>query len=181
MENEDAFATEAQDEARVSRRRSQRRSDLEISTARISSPTRDNHSEDEGSPLLPSKSATARTTGAEEDQESYQRAINEPWLGTRGSEELPWHRKPSVSAELLKRPSASMLTTTDSIPSTCLLSLLPCLRRPYCSKDLSRTRPDMPGLSVRPSSSGPDFQILARRIWLRKSTVPRPTCTVIGC
>ena len=106
MENEDAFATEAQDEARLSRRRGQRDSNVEVSTGRSSSlggsPAGDNNSGDEGSPLLPSKSARATTTTAEQDQESYQesyqRAINEPWLGAQGSERLPWHQKPSVSA-----------------------------------------------------------------------------------
>jgi hypothetical protein len=122
MENEDAFATEAQNEARASRRRGQRRSDLEISTTRTSSPTLDNHSEDEGSPLLPGKSATARTISAEEDQESYQRAINEPWLGARGSEELPRYRKPSVSAEPLKRPLASTLIKNCRFYGSCLPS-----------------------------------------------------------
>src|SRR5256885_7906764 len=102
MENEDAFAAEAQDEVRLSRRRGRRGSDLEISTARGSSPGGsppvDNPSEDEASPLLPSKSARARTTSAEEEQESYQRAINEPWLGAQGADRLPGYRKPSVSA-----------------------------------------------------------------------------------
>lgn len=107
MENEDAFAAEAQDEARLSRRRGRRGSSLEILTARSSSPggspTAYNQSADEGSPLLSGKSATARTTTAEEGEESYQRAINEPWLGAQGSEGLPWYKKPSVTTSCLKR------------------------------------------------------------------------------
>jgi hypothetical protein len=102
MENEDAFAAEAQDKARLSRRRGREGPSLEIEPARSSSPggstIRDSRSEDEESPLLPSKSVRARTTTGEEDQESYQRAINEPWLGAQGSEGLPWYKKPSVSS-----------------------------------------------------------------------------------
>ena len=100
MENEDAFAAEARDEAILSRRRGRRGSIIEILTARNPSPDDQNHDGDEGSPLLPGKSATAITTDAEEDQESYQRAINQPWLGAQGSEGLPWYKKPSVSARL---------------------------------------------------------------------------------
>ena len=100
MENEDAFAAEAQDEATLSRRRGQRGSNLEISTVPTSNPAEspegEYHSGDEASPLLPGKSASARTTNAEQDQESHRRAINEPWLGAQGSEGLPWYKKPSV-------------------------------------------------------------------------------------
>ena len=111
MENEDTFASEAQDEAGLSRRRGRGGSTLEISTERSSSPggspASDNHSLDEGSPLLPGKSATARTMTAEEDEESYQKAINEPWLGAPGSEGLPWYKKPSVSPRRLKTQATS--------------------------------------------------------------------------
>jgi hypothetical protein len=100
MENEDAFAAEARDKATLSRRRGREGSGLAIETARSSSPgrspIRDSRSEDEESPLLPGKSARARTTAADEDEESYHRAINEPWLGAQGSEGLLWHKKPSV-------------------------------------------------------------------------------------
>jgi len=99
MQNEDAFAAEAQNEARLSRRRGQRGLDLEGSptpnTSRGESPPEQNDSGGEASPLLPSKSATARTT-TEDDQDSYQRAINQPWLGAQGSEGLPWYKKPSI-------------------------------------------------------------------------------------
>lgn len=101
MENEDAFAAEAHDEARLSRRRGRTGGDLEITRARRSSsdesPIGERLSEDEESSLLPSKSARARTTAAvDEEHSSYQRAINEPWLGAQGSEGLPWYKKPSV-------------------------------------------------------------------------------------
>ena len=106
MENEDAFAAEAQDEASSSRRRGRRGSTLEIATARSPSPGEnpigDSRAEGEESPLLPGKSARARRTTLEEDQERYQRAIDKPWLGAQGSEGLPWYKKPSVSSHGLK-------------------------------------------------------------------------------
>lgn len=95
MENEDAFAAEAQDEAIRTRRG---RRELYINRQ-----AEDQSDEDElhndGSPLLPSKSATARTISADGDSDSYQRAVHEPWLGAIGSEELPWWRKPHVSED----------------------------------------------------------------------------------
>ena len=105
MENEDAFAAEAQDEAVLSSRRGHRNLALHQRPARSSSPNanlpEDNQSGGEGSPLLPPKSATIRTASSDSlesfSSESYERAINQPWLGARGSEGLPWYKKPSVS------------------------------------------------------------------------------------
>src|SRR5437016_11128485 len=98
MENEDAIAAEARDKAGLSGRRGREGPRLEIeilqSPTSDGSPVRNSRSEDEELPLLGGKSMRSRTTTAEDEEERYQRAKNEPWRGAQGSEGLPWYRKP---------------------------------------------------------------------------------------
>lgn len=100
MENEDAFAAEAQDDAVLSRRRQR---GLAVDTPSYDRQNPDlilrdnNEAQGESSPLLPDKSATSRAISSDRSSsESYARAINQPWLGARESDGLPWYKKPSV-------------------------------------------------------------------------------------
>jgi len=99
MENEDAFAAEARDDV-TENGPGRRRLDLTGSRNRRSTPERgslDDGESLEESPLLPSKSLGLGESGPDRYSEGYERAINEPWRGARGSEGLPWYKKPSVS------------------------------------------------------------------------------------
>ncbi len=184
MENEDAFAAEAQDEAVLSRR-GHRGVALEHRSGLSSSPDadvlEDNQSEGEGSPLLAGKSATTRTASSDRSSsESYERAINQPWLGARGSEGLPWYKKPNVSNCFLRGSTAHTLirTLADLMAFTCLLPFLPCLWWSHRPQNLPDTRPHLPRLPLRPSCQRSDLQILAHSLWSGKSAMPRRTCTI---
>jgi hypothetical protein len=93
MENEDAFATEAQDVARVERSSSVEPGNGKGLRART---WEADASDDEEVPLM-SRDRTSRDDrpGAQ-SRKSYERAINQPWTGAQGSAGLPWYKQPSV-------------------------------------------------------------------------------------
>ena len=92
LEPEDAFAEEAQEEARL----------LEESR---NHPTINTHfhvlddqddDDNETSPLMSPRQRRKNSAPYTRARSSYERAINEPWLGAQGSSGLPWYKKPSV-------------------------------------------------------------------------------------
>lgn len=104
MNEEDVFAEEAQEELafhKSPRNRKTPRSKSQVST------TEDALSDEEfneGQPLM-------GAPGSPQDQRrpqhqrgsSYQRALDEPWTGAHGVGVLPWYKRPSVSAPIMKR------------------------------------------------------------------------------
>ena len=100
MENEDAFAAEAQEEVALTSTRS-RNAEVEHSFSQNSGPnptsTEVDLPSDEEVPLLSPKTARVTETSSSRAAEIQNRAISQPWMATPGSEGLPWYKKPSVS------------------------------------------------------------------------------------
>ena len=89
---EDAFAEEAQERALLSRQ------DSEYASKASAGPqTTEDDSEDESSPLIGARLRKPTWTTSSRAEDSYTRAINEPWTGAHGAGPLPWYRRPSVS------------------------------------------------------------------------------------
>jgi hypothetical protein len=97
MNQEDAFAQEAQEEALI-----RRRSPDPVPEDDAKSPVRttvaeDTDTNDESSPLIADRPTRTSRAGLVRAGDSYMRAINEPWHGSHGSGPLPWWKRPSVS------------------------------------------------------------------------------------
>ncbi|KIW51650.1 hypothetical protein PV05_10350 [Exophiala xenobiotica] len=97
MDPEEAFAEEAQEEARLS--------DNSTLDAGIETHfhVRDDDDDDEtafdneSSPLMsPRRRRTTRKIPYSRATSSYERAINEPWTGAQGSHSQPWYKTPSI-------------------------------------------------------------------------------------
>ena len=93
MENEDAFAVEAQDQARV-----ERSSSVEPGVGKgLRSRTRETAmSDDENVPLMSRQRPSRDERPGAQSRKSYERAINQPWTGAQGSAGLSWSKQPSV-------------------------------------------------------------------------------------
>ncbi|ETN40538.1 uncharacterized protein HMPREF1541_04815 [Cyphellophora europaea CBS 101466] len=96
MDQEDAFAQEAQEEV-LARRTSSESEDTSKPQLRTSI-TDEGDFNDESSPLISDRSRASRRPGAGVARagESYTRAINEPWNGSHGAGSLPWWKRPSI-------------------------------------------------------------------------------------
>ena len=92
MDNEDAFASEARDEALLSRMQTADSESIRKSRYR----TAEDEIAAESAPLLSDPIPPLPRPPAYSSS-SYQRAIDEPWHGAYDSADLPWHKKPSVS------------------------------------------------------------------------------------
>lgn len=150
MENEDAFAAEAQDQARV-----ERSSSVEPRNGKeLRARTREaDISDDEEVPLM----SRLRTSGGERPgahaRKSYERAINQPWTGAQGSAGLPWYKQPSVCTlkPILRRPLTAF---TDILALARLFPILPCVRRADSPSDVPGPRPHVQGLLLRSRFKG---------------------------
>src|SRR5882757_11331536 len=83
---EEAFAEEAQEEARLNE-------NLHIDS---SFNTKFDEDDDENSPLMSPRLRRNKPTAYARARSSYERAINEPWNGAHGSSGQPWYKTPSV-------------------------------------------------------------------------------------
>jgi hypothetical protein len=93
LEPEDAFAEEAQEEARLAERRPLH-GEPTITTSFHIGDAQD--AENETSPLMSSRQRRKDVSPDVHGRASYERAINEPWTGAYGVGDLPWYKKPSV-------------------------------------------------------------------------------------
>lgn len=95
MENEDAFAVEAQDQARI-----KRSSSVEPENGKgLRSRTQEaEESDDEQVPLMRRQRSSQGERPGAKSRKSYERAINQPWTGAQGSNDLPFYKRPSVRA-----------------------------------------------------------------------------------
>jgi hypothetical protein len=92
LEHEDAFAEEAQEEAILAE---PSHGEATINTQfHVRDGSNDN--DDENSPLMSPRQRRKNPTTYSRARASYERAINEPWIGAHGSSDLPWYKKPSV-------------------------------------------------------------------------------------
>ena len=101
MDHEDAFAEEAQEEARLA-------GDLHVdSTVNTQFHIGDaQDGDDESSPLMNPRQRTKSSNAYTRPRRSFERAINEPWNGAHGSGGLPWYKTPSVCASDAAETSA---------------------------------------------------------------------------
>lgn len=100
MENEDAFAAEAQDLARVERSSSVEPGNGKGLRARAREA---DISDDEEVPLMSRERSSRDNRPVAASRKSYERAINQPWTGAQGSAGLPWYKQPSVcTSNMLK-------------------------------------------------------------------------------
>jgi hypothetical protein len=92
LEPEDAFAEEAQEEARLAEE------SHGATTINTRFHVRDGQDDDdnETSPLMSPRQSRKNPVTYTRARTSYERAINEPWTGAHGASDLPWYKKPSV-------------------------------------------------------------------------------------
>lgn len=137
MENEDAFAAEAQDQARV-----ERSSSVEPGNGKgLRARTREaDVSDDEEVPLMSRRRTSRGERLGAHARKSYERAINQPWTGAQGSAGLPWYKQPSVRTlkPILRRPLTAF---TDILALARLFPILPCVRRADSPSDVPGPRP----------------------------------------
>lgn len=103
MNQEDAFAEEAQEEAAFPESEDIRNRHKSKSRVRTNEEASSDDEDNEIRPLM-------GVSGSPQDQRrpehkrghSYQRALDEPWLGAHGVGLLPWYKKPSVSTSASK-------------------------------------------------------------------------------
>lgn len=118
LEPEEVFAEEAQEEARL-REESARHPAIDTQFH-----VRDGQDEDdnETSPLMNPRQRRKNTTShTRARRSSYERAINEPWLGAHGSSDLPWYKTPSVcSLTISVSSSANILRYSGCYPPSFL-------------------------------------------------------------
>jgi MFS-type transporter involved in bile tolerance (Atg22 family) len=94
MNQEDAFAEEAQEEIMV--RTGTQQSDEDSKSQVRASTTEAGDEQDESSPLIPDRSTRPQRAPLARANDSYYRAINEPWTGSHGAGSLPWWKRPSI-------------------------------------------------------------------------------------
>src|ERR1700761_1478139 len=92
LEHEEAFAEEAQEEARLA---GDSHGEATIN-ARFHVRDGQDDSDNETSPLMSPRQLRKNPVTHTRDRASYERAINEPWTGAHGSGGLPWYKTPSV-------------------------------------------------------------------------------------
>ncbi|KIW71053.1 hypothetical protein PV04_03268 [Phialophora macrospora] len=92
LEPEDAFAEEAQEEARLAE------ASHGATTINTRFHVRDGQDDDdnETSPLMSPRQRRKNPVTYTRARTSYERAINEPWTGAHGAGDLPWYKKPSI-------------------------------------------------------------------------------------
>lgn len=95
MDHEEAFAGEAQEEVAIA---SNIRRRPAVDTGHdVRNDTLDEYHEGETSPLVsPRQQRRSQREGYSRARPSYERAINEPWTGSRGSSDQSWYKKASV-------------------------------------------------------------------------------------
>ena len=94
MDQEAVFAEEAQEEVRA---RSLSLSTEDVSKSQVRTSTSDEDDvQDESSPLITERQPRAQRAHLNRANESYLRAINEPWTGSHGAGPLPWWKRPSI-------------------------------------------------------------------------------------
>lgn len=94
MDQEDAFAEEAQEEI-VAQSVSEQSEEDSKSLVRTST-TEAVEEQDESSPLISTRTPRPQRSRLSRANDSYSRAINEPWTGSHGSGSLPWWKRPSI-------------------------------------------------------------------------------------
>lgn len=105
MNQEDAFAEEAQEQTLLRNRSSASDEDLK---PQIHSSTSEEHDyNDESSPLIADRPQRPERQGVTRAGDRYQRALNEPWKGAHGSGPLPWWKRPSVRLNTKDRATTS--------------------------------------------------------------------------
>lgn len=177
MENEDAFAAEAQDQART-----ERSSSVEPGNAKgLRSRTREAEgSDDEQVPLINRQRLGRDERPGTDSRKSYERAINQPWTGAQGSAGLPWYKQPSVctSKPCLLR---SLTLCADILAPARLLSLLPCFRRADSPQNLPDPRSHVQGLLLGSRLQRSVLHIHPNHYGRRESAVSESSRSVNGC
>lgn len=113
MDHEEAFAEDAQEEVAIAEN-IRRRPVVEVVETSYDNrnDALDDYHDGETSPLVsPRQHRRSQRDTYSRARPSYERAINEPWTGSHGSGDKPWHKKPSVILPVLLR----MFPTTDSL------------------------------------------------------------------
>ena len=95
MDQEDAFANEAQEEVILSERQRREQNSEDKDNVRTST-QEDDLSQDEISPLIGTYPRRPAHTTDSRAGASYQRAINEPWTGSHKADNLTWWNRPSI-------------------------------------------------------------------------------------
>lgn len=166
LEHEDVFAEEAQEEARLSETlHIDSSDDTEFHIRDVEG------AENETSPLMSPRLDRPKPTAYTRARSSYERAINEPWMGAHGSSALPWYKSPSVCSCSTTFTRSTLLMVLDLLAPPCLLPFLPGLWRHHRPQDLSHPQPDMQRLPIRSSLAEPQLQVPAYCPRRRESTV----------